>query len=63
LLTGTPGEYGWRIHSSIFENQGVKKLSALETPKGPKPIFTGAVVYVHAKYSNEQPLTPVAGEW
>jgi len=47
----------------MFENQGVKKFSTLETPKGPKPIFTSTVVHVHAKHSNKQPLTSGTGEW
>jgi hypothetical protein len=55
--TGSPllDRLGYR--DSMLENQGVKKVSTLETPKSPKSMFTSAGVHVHAKHSNEQPLT------
>jgi hypothetical protein len=36
----------------MLEDYRVKKLSALEASKGPKAIFTGAVLNVHAEFLN-----------
>ena len=62
MLTGSPPLDWLGCRDSMLENQGVKKFSTLETPKSPKSIFTSAIIHVHAKHSNEQPLTSRTGE-
>jgi hypothetical protein len=36
----------------VLENEGIKKLTTLEAPKGVKSIFARAVMNVHAKISD-----------
>lgn len=44
----------------MFDNQGINKFSALDTPKTPETNFAGAVQRIQTKRFNEQSLTSVA---